>query len=349
MKKFKKDFCPVPFTTLILNPNGKVGTCRELGNKHIVGDITKNTIDEIWNGEEIQKLRKEFLDGEIETCKSHIGAKNCHQLNENLKLINERFDPKVVMDSPIVRLSPDFNGKCNLKCSMCDVWQLPNMLYDEINFWPILKEKILPNLKEFDLLGGEPFIQKDLYRLIDLAAKINPDIIWKFTTNANWILNKSITRYLDKIKIKHISISLDTVNPETYLKLRTGILNKTLLNIKKLQEYQSRRTLEGRTFDIFINFTIQKDNWIEMKEIMNFCDENNLQYLPFYLISPVELSILDFPTDYKLKIINRYFSELDNRQLRFAHRVIRALINSLESNIKKESLLKFYSKLTNTN
>src|SRR5439155_91000 len=69
------------------------------------------------------------------------------------------------------RLDLRLNGRCNLECIMCDVWRQPNELYDNSDLWTLGPEKIFPFLLEVDMLGGEPFIQRDTYRFIDFCAE----------------------------------------------------------------------------------------------------------------------------------------------------------------------------------
>lgn len=39
-------FCIVPFTTIILQPNGNVGICRHKGTEFFIGNIRENTMAE---------------------------------------------------------------------------------------------------------------------------------------------------------------------------------------------------------------------------------------------------------------------------------------------------------------
>ena len=132
-----KKFCSAPFSTLIINADGKVGCCREKGTEHVVGDAFTQTIEEIWNGEAIKAWRREFLTGNIETCKKEQHDMSCNLFKHNLEVLPYiEFDE--VQNGPVLRLSPDFNGRCNLKCPMCIVWKKPNGKYDLIpNFWEI--------------------------------------------------------------------------------------------------------------------------------------------------------------------------------------------------------------------
>lgn len=58
--------CALPFYQLMINANGKVSPCNvDYEQKVVVGDIKKKSLKEIWNGNELKKLRKDILTGEI--------------------------------------------------------------------------------------------------------------------------------------------------------------------------------------------------------------------------------------------------------------------------------------------
>ena len=98
-KKLDKDnlpewFCPVPFSSLIFNPEGIVGSCREKGSYHEVGNINDSSWQEIWNGDRLKSWRKEFLTGNITTCSKEIDDSSCQKhltnIDQNLMKINEK-------------------------------------------------------------------------------------------------------------------------------------------------------------------------------------------------------------------------------------------------------------------
>jgi cyclic pyranopterin phosphate synthase len=327
---------------LILNPDGKVGCCREKGTEHEVGNILNESIEEIWNGEKIRAWRREFLTGNIKTCKEDICNKACNKLHLNQALI-----PHIELDEyvkgPILRLSPDFNGKCNLQCPFCFVWKKPNKLYDSIEgFWDHLAEHVLPYTLQIDPLAGEPFIQDDLYKLIKLSAKIsNENCKWSFTTNAQWYLSDKIKSYLELINIDSISVSLDSVDSKTYHKIRyPGQLNAALKTIDDLIAYKMEREEKGRGFKLLVNFTIQKENWNEVKQMISYCNDKDLHCFLQYVYLPDELSLNSFDEEKRLSILGRYLKDLSKDELMTAHRVITPLVNSLPEK-KKLKFFKF--------
>ena len=329
-KSLPKVFCPVPFASLILNPNGHVGSCRELGIGHVLGNIHENTIEEIWNNKKFRDWRLEFLTGNIVTCKEYINHNSCNKLHSNLDLL-PYIDASEVVKTPILRLSPDINGFCNLQCPFCNIWARPNHEYDKIDgFWEHLKKHIIPNLIQIDPLAGEPFLQPDLYKIINLAADSNPALSWRFTTNAQWSLSESIKSHLRKIKINRISVSLDTVDPKTYESIRApGKLGNALKTIDDLKLFQKEKD-----FHLEINFSIQRENAFQIIEMLNFCEENNLFPFVQYVYSPENLSPSTLGLAQRKKILKYYFSKMSQRELLISHRVLRALLETFRNNLQ---------------
>lgn len=332
--KLPECFCPVPFASVILNPDGVVGSCREKGTKHFLGNVKDNSIEEIWNGDKFREWRREFLTGNIKTCLDEIRHSSCNKLNYNQDLM-ELIDPCEVVDTPIIRLSPDINGRCNLQCPFCDVWKMPNGLYDGIEgFWEHMQEHILPYVVQIDPLAGEPFIQKDLYKMIEMSAKVNSKCEWRFTTNGQWELTDKIKSYLDMININCISMSMDSVVEETYEKIRyPGKLDKPMKNLFDLIEYS--KTHKSK-FDVFPNFSIQRENVYEMKKMIDFCDKNNFLCFIHYVYLPSELSPSKLPKEEIKKILRFYFNSLSIEELVTCHRPIRALIDTFPDDEKKQ-------------
>lgn len=59
-------FCPLPFNSLHVWANGDVTPCCVFYGKNLVmGNASRDSLAEIWNGEPIKKLRQEILTGEL--------------------------------------------------------------------------------------------------------------------------------------------------------------------------------------------------------------------------------------------------------------------------------------------
>lgn len=341
-----KNFCLVPFTTIILEPDGQVGICRQKGSNFPIGFIQKNSISEIWNGDKAREWRREFLEGNAKVCAKEIRQRHCNLCHENNKLLDD-IELSEIQTRPILKLTANFNGKCNLQCQMCDVWQKPNGLYDQINFWEPAKKDIFPFVKEIDMLSGEPFIQSDTYRLINEISSVNPSCQWTITTNAHWKLTEKIKDDLNKIYIKNIILSVDSLNAETYYKIRyPGKLDFVLKNIDALLEYNQERKLRGLNEISFVwNFLTQKDNWTEIASLIRYCQQKGISPFVTYLYVPSQFSLNTLPHEERLGIFSQLVESLTTDQIILSMRVLMPLLDSLEKIDRITALYQLDSKL----
>ncbi|MBY0470998.1 SPASM domain-containing protein [bacterium] len=326
---FDKPFCAMPFSTLLLEPDGQVGACRIKGCEFPVGNIKEQSLEEIWNSPKLRQWRKEFLDGKPSTCQKEVRERACHLCTKYNEILPDMQLEEIQTQGPI-RLGLNLNGKCNLECQMCHIWQKPNGLYDEIGFWPQL-EKIIPGLKEVELLSGEPFIQKDTYKLIDKISALNPTCGWTITTNAHWKLTDKIKSSLDKIRVRSLIVSIDSVVPETYSKIRKkGDLRVVMETIERLREYDADRVQRGlSSMNMRINFLIQRDNWKELELIHNFERETGFGAFRTFLVEPPEHSILTLEESEREGILDFYLKTMTPKDLKNSMRVLVPILDSL--------------------
>lgn len=92
----KKEVCPFPFYSCIVNCDGLVTVCCvDWNKKTIVGDLNKNTFEEIWNGKEFNEFREMHIKREKF---NNPSCKNCTFLYtsvDNLdKMTLEEFEEK---------------------------------------------------------------------------------------------------------------------------------------------------------------------------------------------------------------------------------------------------------------
>lgn len=323
-KGLPPQFCIVPFSNLILNPSGDIGVCRQKGTEHVVGNILKESLEEIWNGDYLQNWRKEFLTGNIEICKKEVATDACHLSPDHYVFFPE-IDLKAQQENMPIKLTANFNGKCNLKCTMCDVWMMENGLYDRIGFWDRSETDFFPYIKEIEMLSGEPFIQKDTYRLIDAITKTNPDVLWSITTNAFWKWNPAIEKALDKIEIKNIILSIDSLDEECYAEIRRGgKLKQVLETLENLRLYEKRRLEAGRTgLGLTLHFLVMKNNWQELPRLADFTEEKGMRLTVNNCYDPKEMSLWDYDTEEELRIGLEIIDNCNPHQLT---RVVRSLL-----------------------
>jgi radical SAM protein with 4Fe4S-binding SPASM domain len=55
------NICFYPWRTMVILQDGSVVLCCvDFNGMQVVGDVNKNTIEEIWNGEQYRKVRDDF-------------------------------------------------------------------------------------------------------------------------------------------------------------------------------------------------------------------------------------------------------------------------------------------------
>ncbi len=339
------NFCHIPFTTMILEPDGKVGSCRMKGSEFPVGEIRKQTLQEIWNGETIRAWRREFLSGDVKNCRNEVRHKACNLCPTYNWLLPETVAAEVQERAPI-RLVLNLNGRCNLECRMCHIWQKPNGLYDELGLWGEIEE-LLPGVREIELLSGEPFIQGDTYRLIELVSRVNPECRWTLTTNAHWKLNDTIRGALDKIHVRNLVVSMDSLNPETYSTIRRrGTLEVVQANLDRLIEYDESRALRGMPrLGLKINFLVQKDNWSELGDFHEYGKRKGVEIFRTFMNEPFEHSLLSLPEANREEILGTYLDRLTSEQLESSVRILLPLMDSVAPLARADFLLQLKKRL----
>lgn len=72
------DVCPYPFYSFSINPEGSASLCfLDWSRKLLIGDVTTQSVKQIWEGDELRNYRLMFLDGHR---KGHPICGNCGQM-----------------------------------------------------------------------------------------------------------------------------------------------------------------------------------------------------------------------------------------------------------------------------
>lgn len=172
--------------------------------------------------------------------------------------------------------------RCNLRCNYCMPESGVNFEKNE-NILTIEELTLLSNIlisqgvDKIRITGGEPFVRKDIMKLLR-AISSNPGLKeLSITTNGTLIGN-----HIDELKslgITHINLSMDAINPAIFNQItRRNYFEVVYSNLNKLIK-------EG--FNLKINFVVLKDqNTEEILPILNLIKNNNisvrfLEEMPF--------------------------------------------------------------------
>lgn len=128
---------------------------------------------------------------------------------------------------------------CNLKCPYCF---LPNdispvLLSSRLDPIRVLKRCQEKGIFKINVLGGEPFLCKDL--IITLAKNCEKfDIVYRSTSTNGIIYDKEVAEALKNLKFKHIlQVSLDGAKPKSHFLMRRnkdfGLVCKNIVKYVK--------------------------------------------------------------------------------------------------------------------
>ena len=122
-------FCMHPFTGLATREDGAVKVCCR---SHPIGFIQNNTLEEIWNNDSMQRIRRQVLSGERPSeCAPCFnledqGVESLRQRHIKGEIPEERINlyPNTllqeIMPFEFPTMEIKMNNLCNLKCRMCN-------------------------------------------------------------------------------------------------------------------------------------------------------------------------------------------------------------------------------------
>lgn len=318
---YKKVICHAPFVNLNFEQNGNVRACC-YNTKHILGQWPRESIKQIWKGASANELRtyilKNNLGGGCAECGKMIEAGNYQGVRARYydefapNSISTRvnyFRSSLTEHVPYPRVMEfELSNECNLECVMCNGYFSSSIRKNREKLPPIQSvyndafvdelEEFIPHLTDAKFLGGEPFMIDVYLKIWERILKIKPNIRIHITTNATF-LNQRVKDLLEGLHAG-IILSIDSVNPETYKRIRiNGNFNKVMDNVEYFRDYTKRK----KTFLSIAACPITY-NWRELPELLDFCVKKNIALYFNAVFSPAEFSLREQSKEYLTEVIS---------------------------------------------
>jgi MoaA/NifB/PqqE/SkfB family radical SAM enzyme len=157
--------------------------------------------------------------------------------------------------------------QCNSRCKYCQRWTVKeDKTKEEISlerYMELIDEAMDLGAVSFTFTGGEPFLQDNLFKLIDYSKKKGATHI-HVNTNGSLLL-KNADRILDS-PITTLAISLDTMKREIYKDIR-GV--DWIDQIKSGLEYLINNR-KGKYPQIALSITITSANINDLDEVLDY-------------------------------------------------------------------------------
>jgi sulfatase maturation enzyme AslB (radical SAM superfamily) len=343
-----KTFCIHPFTGLATREDGAIQVCCR---SHPIGNIQDSTLEEIWNNDNMRRIRQQVLHGE-----RPAECEPCFVLeDQGVESLRQRHIAGVIPESRITLYPHALNGMdrnfkmpfefptmeiklnnlCNLKCRMChpmdstswNDWKEVEEFYikennfmvkaiedlnlmrkpyldkfdDNPNWWTSL-EKLLPYFRRVEFAGGEPLMDPQHYRILDMLKPYGRQIEIKYATNGTTLgisKGRTIHDYWPHFKSVAVNISIDGID-DVYNYIRgNGDWNQVVENIKEIQKISNVSRIVGAV-------AVQVSNVLTLDEmIVYFLDELGIVFYTNIVKYPNVLSVQVLPPNLKILAVQR--------------------------------------------
>lgn len=141
------------------------------------------------------------------------------------------------------KLTVDPSANCVLHCPLCPTGQADKgRKRGEMSFFDFKKliDEVGRYLFEIDLFNwGEPFLNKDIFKMISLCFKRK--IITRLSSNLNYF-PYGFEKKLIEERLNHLVVSLDGISQESYEKYRVnGSIKKVLEAVERIKKEKNRQ------------------------------------------------------------------------------------------------------------
>jgi len=328
--------CAVPWVHLNFEPNGKVvPCCLTSHHNYFAGDLNTQTIDEIWNSDNMKNLRKQMIAGEEpKICSTCFDREKV--TGESGRIYQNREFPKVIEIIPEIT-EPDgtcktmelkywdfrFSNLCNFKCRSCGpryssawvpdakklgytdqekVWSIENV--DQQTNFDFLKEQV-QHVQKIYFAGGEPLLMPEHWQTLDMLVANNRfDVKLSYNTNLSSLTygKKNVLDYWRQWEWGKLEVwpSIDEIGERAEL-IRSGtVWTKVEENLKELTKLDNVIIRPG--------ITVGAWNVFRLPEIINHLIsigviKEKLQHKNFFF------NILQHPSHYHVHILPDAFKK----------------------------------------
>lgn len=232
-----KPVCPRPFEWFEIHPDGSVFLCCPAWLKRPVGNLLRQSVEEIWNSPVAVELRKTILNGSFHSC----SARRCPHLCRGTGLVQPLQElaegpsrtaltaGESRLSYPPQKLNLCFDHGCNLGCPSCrDGVQSPSRVQREqaLRIAALVESQLLPSAVEVTLSGfGDPFAAAGYRALLAGLSPQRYPHLQKLFLNSNGQLFSP--RTWDSLPGLHrllagVEISVDAATAATYAVNRPG-------------------------------------------------------------------------------------------------------------------------------
>lgn len=284
--------CRSPYEYAHVQANGDVYPCCPSKFGKIIGNLTSQSIDEIWNSPQASMVRDSIENGDYQFCNASaceylrkaeaeqnpLSPKPLVRWLKRKGLLNSGTTPK------IINLGSD--KTCNLACRYCrrELFKLTKeereriTLIDHHTF-----SRLSDDTERIVLLGeGDPFASPIyLQKLRTYNWSKHKNLKLKIQTNG-LLLTPQMWQSIANSHpvIDWVAVSIDGASAETYAINRGGDFDKLMRNLEFIADLRSQNIIKK----FWINFLVQDNNYREIPAFAELGKKLNCDLIEFQRI-----------------------------------------------------------------
>lgn len=342
-----ESICPLPWVNLSLDVDGSSRPCckfahLEPDSPYQMANLREHTLEEVWRGEGLQRLRADFRAGarprECSTCwdEEAAGVQSYRQTFTRYRGLTGAVDFDDRTPPPPQAMDLKLTNACNLKCRICGPVASSLWLQEELatgepaprSFVAQLRDsrtyylsnklthspsnlatvrRWLPGLQYLELTGGEPMMSPENRELVELiASEGRPEQVGiLFNTNAT-VIDDRILRHLPRFREVKICCSIDDTGARFEYERFPADWEAVERNLARYQE------IDGLTLYAFCSVSVlnvwylpEYVQWLRQRD-----DRRPMDLVLNYVHFPRHFSVQVLPEAVKQRLAQRLQAEL---------------------------------------
>jgi MoaA/NifB/PqqE/SkfB family radical SAM enzyme len=272
----------------------------------------------------VESLRQRHIKNTIPESRVNLYPEALDKLND---------DYTMAFELPTMEIK--LNNLCNLKCRMCNPldstswkdWDQVTEFYakdrnilipiveslvdtpgkyigefdDTDNWWKSF-EKLLPHFRRVEFAGGEPLMDPQHYKILDMLKPYAHQIELKYATNGTTLgisKGRTIHEYWPHFKQIAVNVSIDGIH-DVYEYVRgNGKFSTIESNIEVFKSFPNVSRVVGA-------FTVQSNNILQIDKVIDyFINKLGIVFYSHRVSYPLALSAQVIPPDLKEGVIER--------------------------------------------
>ena len=335
-----ESFCVLPWIHLHAFPDGRAYPCCFAQDKYPVGDLNKNSLQEVFNNDKMNNLRNNMLKGikNKECVKCYDQEKsgffslrfssNKH-FGHNVPLVHNTL-PDGSADFVMKYWDIRFSNLCNMACRSCGTWFSSNWYEDhkKITGSPPPHAKIMrvgrhtddlwdqmlanfDNTEQFYFAGGEPIIMEEHYRILkelDRRKMYHVRLIYNTNFSRTKFKDIDVFELWNKFDSVSVGASLDAEGPRAELMRKGTVWKETIANRKRMMEVCPK-------VDFYISSTVGLVNSLHITDFHRHWVEEGLikpMDFNFNLLQYPDWQRMDLlPAEFKQQVKEKYEKQIE--------------------------------------